>query len=189
MSDGEPRWGDTHGHPGCYGCQMCFACLMDDDLHYGHPPVLFLDFDGVANSERYLRENPGVFDRGVDEAGALDPVAVARLEQVLVRTGAVIVVSSTWRLLSTEDGLLDYLHRRGAPSAKIIGVTPQLTGYRGEEIRAYLKEHPDVTRFAIVDDDADMEPYYHKLVKTTWAEGMLDEHVEKLVTMLNEDRT
>ena len=181
MSDEEPRWGDTHGHPGCYGCQMCFACLLEED-----PPVLFLDVDGVLNSARFLRENPGAFDRGEDEAGAMDTVAVARLEQVLVRTGALIVVSSTWRILNTVEQILDFLHRRGAPSAKIIGVTPHLTGYRGEEIKTYLKEHPEVTRFAIVDDDSDMAPYHHKLVKTTWEEGMLDEHVELLVTMLNE---
>lgn len=37
MSDEEPRWGDTHGHPGCYGCQMCFSCLLDD-----------LDVDGLV---------------------------------------------------------------------------------------------------------------------------------------------
>jgi len=161
---------------------MCFACLLNDD----DPPVLFLDVDGVLNSARFLRENPGVFDRGEDEAGAMDPLAVARLEQVLTRTGAVIVVSSTWRLLNTVGQILDFLHRRGAPSARIVGVTPHLTGYRGEEIKTYLKDHPGITRFAIVDDDSDMAPYHHKLVKTTWDEGMLDEHVEMLVTMLNE---
>lgn len=154
-----------------------------------HPPVLFLDVDGVLNSARFLRENPGAFNHGNDEAGAMDPVAVARLEQVLVRAGAVIVVSSVWRILNTVEQILDFLHRRGAPSAKIIGTTPYLTGYRGGEIRAYLKEHPEITRFAIVDDDSDMEPYYHKLVQTNKDEGMLDGDVELLVTMLNETNT
>lgn len=153
-----------------------------------HPPVLFLDVDGALNSARFLRDNPGAFDCA-DDAEALDTVAVARLEQLLVRTGAVIVVSSTWRILNTVEQILDFLHRRGAPSAKIIGTTPHLTGYRGGEIRAYLKEHPEITRFAIVDDDSDMEPYYHKLVKTNKDEGMLDGDVELLVTMLNGTNT
>lgn len=178
MSDEEPRWGDTHGHPGCYGCQICFACLMDES------PVLFLDVDGTLNSALFLQENPGVFDC-VDEAEALDPVAVARLEQVLLRTGAVIVVSSAWRLFHTVEQIQGFLHRRGAPSARVIGGTPRLTGYRGEEIKAYLKEHPEITRFAIVDDDSDMEPLYSKLVQTDKNEGMLDKHVELLVAMLN----
>lgn len=182
MSDEEPRWGDTHGHPGCYGCQMCWASILDE------PPVLFLDVDGTLNSARFLRENPGAFD-SADDAEAMDPVAVARLEQVLLRTGAVIVVSSAWRLFHTVEEIQDFLHRRGAPSARVIGVTPSLTGYRGGEIRAYLKEHPEITRFAIVDDDSDMEPYYHKLVKTNKDEGMLDGDVELLVTMLNGTNT
>jgi len=148
------------------------------------PAVLFLDVDGALNSALFQQENPGAFD-SADDAEALDPVAVARLEQVLLRTGAVIVVSSAWRRFHTAGGIQDFLHRRGAPSARVIGVTPSLTGYRGEEIKMYLKEHPEVTRFAIVDDDSDMEPFYDKLVKTTLALGMLDEHVELLVTMLN----
>jgi hypothetical protein len=184
MSDDKPRWGDTHGHPGCYGCQMCFACLVDGE----DPPVLFLDVDGVLNSTRYLKENPGVFDHR-EEWRAFDPVAVARLEQVLSRTGAVIVVSSTWRITNTEEQLLDFLHRRGAPSARIVGITPVLTGYRGDEIKSYLKDHPGITRFAIVDDDSDMDPYYHKLIKTSYEEGMLDKHVELLVTMLTKEGT
>lgn len=98
---------------------------------------------------------------------------------------ALIVVSSTWRITNTVEQILDFLHRRGAPSAKIIGVTPSLTGYRGEEIRAYLKEHPEITLFSIVDDGSDMEPYYDRLVQTHMSEGMLDVHVERLVALLH----
>jgi hypothetical protein len=29
---------------------------------------------------------------------------------------------------------------------------------RGEEIKAWLHQHPEVTRYAIVDDDSDMLP-------------------------------
>lgn len=176
MSGDTPIWGDAHGHPGCHGCQMCWASLVD-------VVALFLDVDGVLNSNRYLSQTPGAYDKK-DQAMAFDPEAVARLEQVLVRTGAVIVVSSTWRMFHTLEEILDFLHRRGAPSAKIVGQTPCLTGYRGAEIHAYLREHPEVSQFAIVDDDGDMEPYHHKLVKTSWEEGLLDEHVERLVKLL-----
>ena len=30
MSDStDARWGDLHGHPGCYGCQVCFEDLLE----------------------------------------------------------------------------------------------------------------------------------------------------------------
>lgn len=146
--------------------------------------VLFLDIDGVLNSARYVEENPGCLDPSKDEVNAFDPTACSRLEQVLVRTGAVIVLSSTWRLTNTVKQVTDFLERRGVSSAKIIGTTPYLTGYRGSEIKEWLESHPSVKRFAIVDDGSDMMPFLEHLVQTKWETGLLDEHVEKLVALL-----
>lgn len=154
-------------------------------MNHHHPPVLFLDMDGVLNSALYLKNNPSCFDRGEDEANAIDPVAGARLERVLVQTGALMVLSSAWRILNTLEQVTDFLQRRGVPSVKFIGKTPNLSGYRGKEIQAWLREHPEVTRFAIVDDDSDMEPYMDRLVKTSWDSGLLDCHVEELVKLLS----
>lgn len=120
----------------------------------------------------------------MDEANAIDPIAAARLERVLVQTNAVLVLSSTWRLINTLEQVTDFLQRRGVPSVKFIGKTPTLSGYRGKEIQAWLKDHPEVTRFAIVDDDSDMDPFMDRLVKTRWDTGLLDEHVEELVRKL-----
>lgn len=153
-------------------------------MNHHHPPVLFLDIDGVLNSAQYLMRNPGCFDRK-NEANAFDPVACLRLEQVLVRTGSLIVLSSTWRLMHKLEQMTEFLHTRGAPSSKFIGKTPSLSGYRGKEVQAWLREHPEVTRFAIVDDDSDMEPYMDRLVKTSWDSGLLDCHVEELVKLLS----
>ena len=147
-------------------------------------PVLFLDIDGVLNSAFYLRNNPNCFHRGEDQANAIDPVAGTRLEQILTRTGAVMVLSSTWRLMNTVEQVTDFLKKRGVPSAKFIGATPVLSGYRGKEIQAWLKSHSNVVRFAIVDDDSDMDPFQEKLVKTSWETGLLDEHVEELIKKL-----
>lgn len=146
--------------------------------------VLFLDIDGVLNSAEYVLENPGCLDTSKDEVSAFDPIACLRLEQVLVRTGAAIVLSSTWRLTNTVEQVTDFLERRGVSSAKIIGTTPYLTGYRGNEIKEWLQNHPSVKRFAIVDDGSDMMPFLHHLVQTKWESGLLDEHVEKLVALL-----
>jgi hypothetical protein len=40
----KPLWGDTHDHPGCAGCQICFACLLDPDS----PEYVDLDELAVA---------------------------------------------------------------------------------------------------------------------------------------------
>ena len=156
-----------------------------------HLKVLFLDVDGVLNSARYLRENPGAFDRK-DESKHFDPAACARLDRVLFSTGAKVVVSSTWRLTNTTSQIERFLISRGAASARIIGATPPswAGSRRGDEIQEYLDGHPGVTRFAIVDDDSDMLHLIPRLVKTTWEEGLLDDHVEKLIRMLStEDGT
>lgn len=183
MSDERPRWGDTHGHPGCYGCQMCFECVLDE-LEVDRP-TLFLDIDGVLNSMDYLKANPGAFDRK-DVTRALDPAACARLEAVLTRTNAVIVVSSVWRLNHSRGELQRFLHQRGAHSAQVVGVIPHLCGRRGQDIQGWMDDQPILsTRYAIVDDDSDMEHLMDKLVKTSFQHGLLDEHVERLVAMLN----
>lgn len=147
-------------------------------------PILFLDIDGVLNSAQYLMRNPGCFDKN-NETNAFDPVACFRLEQVLVRTGALIVLSSTWRLMHRIEDVMWFLHKRGAPSSKIIGKTPSLSGYRGREIQVWLEKHPEIQKFAIVDDDSDMEPFMDRLVKTSWDSGLLDCHVEQLVKLLS----
>ena len=150
-----------------------------------HPPVLFLDIDGVLNSLRYLKENPEYFAGGQDTPERIDPEAAARLEAVLNRTGAVLVLSSSWRILNSLSWVTEALHQRGVPSARFIGATPYLSsGYRGLSIQTWLHEHPEVTKFAIVDDGSDMEPYMQRLVKTTFAFGLLDNHIEQLVEML-----
>lgn len=48
--------------------------------------VIFLDFDGVLNSTRFMMENP---QRGLC---GLDKVAVARLNRLCAETGAYVVV-------------------------------------------------------------------------------------------------
>lgn len=172
-------WGDQHGHPGCHGCQICWANLLEQ-------VVLFLDIDGVLNSHRYMGVHPDAFsdEDGPEDLWELDPEACARLENLIQRTRAVLVVSSMWRKYHSAEELTRFLRLRGCPSAVVVGVTPDLAAPRGDEIHAYLKEHPEVSQFAIVDDDADLEPFFDKLVQTTMAEGLLDHHVEALVKLL-----
>ena len=104
--------------------------------------IIFLDIDGVLNSHATpnLRGFPYI----------VDPVLLARLRDVLHRTDAKTVLSSTWRV--DPVGLL---------AAKYFDipfddVTPdQPASPRGAEITTWLKAHPEVTRYAVLDDSDD----------------------------------
>lgn len=86
--------------------------------------VLFLDIDGVLNSDRYLNER---LLKHPDMAMRLDPACCALLNDVLASTGAKIVISSDWRYAVPRDEDLEaMLRRRGALCAEVVGRTPNI---------------------------------------------------------------
>lgn len=165
--------------------------------------VLFLDIDGVLNSNAYLKANPGSFDRSKGYISMFDPVACARLQVVLMVTGAKIVISSSWRIVHSIDDIRGYLAARGI-TAEVIGLTPS-GGYdlsadhafptnetltcRGAEILAWVDAHPELDSYAVVDDNSDMDGVRERFVQTTWEHGLLDEHMLPLVRTLLRPRT
>ena len=121
-------------------------------------PVLFLDVDGVLCTPLSVRLDQ-VFRRPMDRQ-FFDPVALFWLQKLVRRTGAQVVLSSSWRY-SLEDGdpltgrilhnLYACLAAHGAPVA---GIAPILGVSKGEEIAAWLAGHPG-RPCAILDDRAD----------------------------------
>jgi hypothetical protein len=153
--------------------------------------ILFLDVDGVLNYSK-CAEGTWPF--------VICSKALGRLDYVLSETGCQIVMSSTWRLhedamehLKTryprlhgalhQDWRTAYGTIEDADSKSIFKMYRHL---RGSEINLWLSQHPDVTAYAIVDDDSDMLPDQKiNFVQTTWQTGMLDEHADQLVSILN----
>jgi hypothetical protein len=104
--------------------------------------VIFLDIDGVLNSTR--TPNPRNFPYIVD------PKLLRRFKRVLARTRAKVVLSSTWRY--DPAGRFSAKHW-GIP---FIDFTPDMPKKpRRNEIVAWLRDHPDVDRFAVIDDEDD----------------------------------
>ena len=104
--------------------------------------VIFLDIDGVLNcsTTRNPRKFPYVVDRRL----------LARLQKLLDRTGAKVVLTSSWRL--DPIGLFATRHW-GVP---FIGASPDKPrSPRCKEILDWLSEHPRVTRYAVIDDEDD----------------------------------
>ena len=118
--------------------------------------VLFLDVDGVICTT--LSTRLSALLRLPLERQLFDPLALFWLRRLVRRTGAEIVLCSSWRdALEVDDplcrafiaNLYDSLARNGTP---IAGAAPRLpSGNKGEEILAWLAEHPDV-RYVILDD-------------------------------------
>lgn len=108
--------------------------------------VLFLDVDGVLNTTHTLRVIQPERDMF-----KLDMYLVDRLKKVVEDTGCELVLSSAWRCFEGGREFLE--HTLGL---HFLSETKRFNGCRGEEIQSWLKERPEVTRYAIVDDDSDM---------------------------------
>lgn len=136
----------------------------------GH--IIFLDIDGVLNSEESMIRNRSV---------ALVPMAVARLRDVVERTGAHIVVTSSWRHGNDwRERIRDAFEAAGWPTPPLLDRTPKLSGGRGEEIAAWLREHPAKDYF-IIDDDVDFLPDQTKnLIRCDTAQGFQDEQADAI---------
>lgn len=156
--------------------------------------IVFLDFDGVLNSMKFAEELAAKFKeegRPAESRHMIDPVAVERLNILLRDTGANVVISSTWRKYFDLPTLRELLVAKGF-SGEVIGVTPDLSGgpiehrERGFEIEQWIKDNaPDAT-FVILDDDSDMGNLHHRFVHTSWALGLLDDHVVRAKALLLE---
>ena len=141
--------------------------------------VLFLDIDGVLNSQRScvaFGGYPMLIDK---QRGMFDEVAVQLIAGIVRTAEAKVVLSSSWRRNADWQDIGPAL---GMP---IIDRTPSLLGPRGREIQHWLSERPEVERYAIVDDDSDMlpeqAPYF---VHTSGFDGFTWKNAEQLAELL-----
>lgn len=129
--------------------------------------VIFLDIDGVLNSttSTIIRHHLGTNDNMhyVSEENF-------NLLKILVdEANAHIVISSTWRKdrgfieqAQNEKDIIEkfrvFFKEHGWENAPIIGITPNLSGFRGEEVATYLdglSKTDIIEDYIIIDDDSD----------------------------------
>ena len=139
---------------------------------------IFLDFDGVLNTENYQAQLRADGKPGWDDYGMLfDPAAVANLKRILDAVPEVrIVVESSWKVRGLDELRLMWAER-GLPGT-LYDVTPtifcqelltadlsdpdcirKVEGLaKGKEIRAWLRRHGGTDfRHVILDDMAEFE--------------------------------
>ncbi len=142
--------------------------------------VIFLDIDGVMNSVNTRPQDP----RGLIDF--LDPRNVSVLNAIVEATGAVVVVSSTWRLSMPFAALKSTFASVGCV-AEIIDVTPEINGReRVLEVVAWLERQAEPpTHFVVLDDDFDMPAFPDKLVRTSKFYGLCARDLPAVLAILS----
>lgn len=148
--------------------------------------IIFLDIDGVLNSQRYDRTRS-------DTDGNVDVSRLPLLKSIKDGADAEIVLTSTWRVnwdpkaKSANDVgsmLLDLFLSFGIA---LYDRTPYIGNDRPREVRTWLNEHPDVESFVIIDDiKFGWEELDPMVVKTDYriGRGLEQHHVEKALQIL-----
>lgn len=145
--------------------------------------VLFLDIDGVLNSDTFYLNRPKEIKCLPYPLSEFDPACVARLNRILAETKARLVVSSSWR----HDAFIDRVLDKAGIKPKMWDITPYGMGKpRGHEIKKFLSEHPNIENYVILDDVANMLPEQQShFVQTKYYYGLTDEDMEKAINILN----
>jgi len=155
--------------------------------------VIFLDIDGVLNSEPFLSNNAELFDRN----------NISKLKNALDITNAVIVMSSGWRLLFNESMLPEsgdsqYLYNiLNEFGIELFGKTPDFSTeeirtnktfshVKAAEILAWLDAHDQVEKFVVLDDlDLNNEVIHAHQVRTNPQLGLTEGDISQIVRMLS----
>ena len=150
-------------------------------------PVIFLDFDGVLNTEHYQAQLAINGKPTKDAWGPLfDPRAVANLRKILDVTCAVIVISSSWRYAHRLGSLRSMWKVRELPG-EILDMIPCGATYisRGADIECWLDRNgrPD---YVIIDDIDDFFPSQHdRYVETNPIFGITEPNAQKAIEILS----
>ena len=153
--------------------------------------VIFLDIDGVLNSEQFFQEH--IEDL---EQFPVDRECVRRLSDIVHATNAKIVLTSSWRTgWSRDPNHMEELCRKMVEilaeyHLEIFDKTDWLrNGKRGMEIRRWIHRAPEKVETLVILDDNDFHwkrYLLHKYwVQTDFSEGGLqDDHVARAVKIL-----
>lgn len=143
--------------------------------------IIFLDFDGVLTNVKSFKRHSGIHAKA-------DPPTIAALNSIIERTGARIVVSSTWRLLFSLPDLRGLLAEWGMKGI-VLDRTPEFPQRpRGDEIAHWIEEYEtrrgEIESFVILDDDGDMGKLLPRLVQSEFESGLTPELAERAIEIL-----
>lgn len=139
--------------------------------------IIFLDFDGVLNSEMSAVETGNRYKFSKD--------SVAALNKILQLTDAYIVITSSWRESWTLIENAAVLERAGIIKGRVVGKTSVLGRERGLEIDSWLRFVPYIVQsFVILDDRDDMALHKDRLIKINPKIGLTLELADQTIELL-----
>lgn len=157
---------------------------------------IFLDFDGVLNSESNYRKMQMAGQPTKDNYGTIfDKTCVEALRNIIEATDADIVIASSWRYLLDLSTLREMWSVRGLPG-HIHSITPvkfitnpfdSLT--RGKEVEEWFKLHhqnEDNCPYIIIDDENEyMTKQLSHFVWTYPERGLCQQDTERAINILS----
>lgn len=154
--------------------------------------VIFLDVDGVLNSDEYIKGTIKSNIQGIEKH--VDVEKIKLLRQAIDQTNAKVVLTSSWRLTKMAQELIKLLITYGIYADS----TPYIRNERGLEIKQWLADNQNVEDFVILDDeifDSYDEGLMKKLVKISngnghnLGEGLLPKDIDEIIKKLGRNKT
>jgi len=147
--------------------------------------VIFLDFDGVINDYMTINE--------------INEYNVEMLKRIVNETGAKVVVTSSWKMpyqrnnrdiesFVNNNYYAQILKENGID---IIDWTPYMKqqgikdDQREQEILEYLKNHPEITQYLILDDDYIIESLKEHEIFLDLQSGLREKYIVPAIKILN----
>ena len=166
----------------------------------GMDKYLFLDFDGVLNTEFYQDLQISKGEPWRDGHGPLfDPQTVEQLRRIIDATHADIVIVSSWKYLGLE-AMQDMWVARHLPGS-VVDITPSVVSAswspddsgldarqsKGIEIDFWLFENaPQDARYVIIDDEYVIQDFQlPHFILTNPFDGITDLLADRAIALLN----
>lgn len=166
---------------------------------------IFLDIDGVLNSEHTLDESCENMDQKM--ASIISDQLVKNLSYLVEKTDAKIVLSSSWRTYFGDNVneprnifAIFLVHSLNKHGLKLHDMTPypkgQFSNERGLEIKTYIGKH-NIENYVVIDDEefSDFRTHLNmsRFIQTNFGdetttienEGLTKELAEKAILILN----
>lgn len=167
--------------------------------------IIFLDFDGVLNTEYHQRLLLSEGKIWQDKHGAcFDPTAVNQLQTIVDQTHADIVIASSWKYLGLE-AMQEMWQDRQLPG-RVIDITPSVVSdslllsadleqtspaalhCKGAEISSWLNDNGmKNASYVIIDDEyVIMESQLPHFILTNPYDGLTEELAMRAINILNQ---
>jgi hydroxymethylpyrimidine pyrophosphatase-like HAD family hydrolase len=160
--------------------------------------VIFLDIDGVINSNFWLESH----QQEISDGTLIDKEKIELVAKIVHKTGAVLVMHSGWRFWFDNDmkpirkeaqNLIDLLLDSGL---SIYSMTPDLTTeeirktkmfskVKASEIFLWLKQNPNIDKWIVLDDiDLHNDELGIRQIRTNPETGITEKDADKAIEML-----